>query len=102
MQKSEGEFGTTDVDAAQIADSDLFYFTGYMWDTPAQKEALLHALALCRDSGTRVIFDAADPFAVTRNRNEFLELIDTHVDILFDPRRTWQSTHTDRHRKSRR
>ena len=77
------EFNLDDLNLDYIRTADYFYFTGYMWDTNAQKAAILAALGACRNAGTKIVFDAADPFAVNRNRTEFLQLLDSHVDILF-------------------
>ena len=77
------EFSLDDLDLDLVRNADYFYFTGYMWDTDAQKAAILAALGACRNARTKIVFDAADPFAVNRNRLEFLQLLDSHVDILF-------------------
>lgn len=63
--------------------ADVFHFTGYMWDTPNQKDAVLLALDLSRSYGTLVSFDVADPFAVARNRDAFLGIIANRADIVF-------------------
>ncbi len=72
-----------DLDDEVLAVSSMLYFTGYMWDTDPQKEAVLHAVEVIRGNGGRVAFDLADPFAVNRNRDEFVSLIRTHADIVF-------------------
>ena len=77
------EFSAADMDQSVIGRSTHLYFTGYMWDTSLQKEAVLKAIALCKKRGAKVIFDVADPFAVNRNRAEFIDLIDKHADIVF-------------------
>lgn len=63
--------------------ADYLHFTGYMWDTQSQRDAIMHALTLAKESKTQVSFDVADPFVVARNRDTFLELIATHADIVF-------------------
>jgi sugar/nucleoside kinase (ribokinase family) len=77
------QFGPEDVDRGAIAEADFFHFTGYMWDTENQKEAILLGIDLAREAGTRVVFDVADPFAVSRNRDAFLRLIEEKADIVF-------------------
>jgi sugar/nucleoside kinase (ribokinase family) len=76
-------FSTQDVDFGAIEQAEYLYFTGYMWDTENQKDAIRNAVATAERSGTRVVFDVADPFAVERNRDAFLTLIADHVDIAF-------------------
>ena len=66
-----------------VRNAGLFYFTGYMWDTPQQKSAVRKALEIAKECGMKVAFDLADPFAVGRYRWEFLRLIENHCDIVF-------------------
>ena len=77
------EFGAADMDMGVVECAKFLYFTGYMWDTDLQKKAVLSALQTCRKNGTTVAFDVADPFAVNRNRNEFVKLIEDNADIVF-------------------
>lgn len=59
------------------------FVTGYFWDTPSQKEAMNMALGMTEGLDKGIIFDAADPFAVNRSREDFMWLLDKHVDVLF-------------------
>ncbi len=77
------EYNREDIDEALLAQSNFLYFTGYMWDTDVQKEALQHAIAIARKNGARVVFDVADPFAVSRYRADFLKLLERDVDVVF-------------------
>ncbi len=77
------EFGVEDINPELIAASDYFYFTGYMWDTDNQKNAILRTIEIAEKNGTKIIFDVADPFAVSRNREDFLTLIKNHVYMTF-------------------
>ena len=76
------EYSAGDINPEAIAGADYFFFTGYMWDTPGQKEALLRAVEIAEAAGTRIVFDAADTFAVLRAGEEFSSLIRDHVDIV--------------------
>ena len=76
------EFGPDHVNHDSIADADYFYFTGYMWDTDSQKDAIKAAISTARTNNTKVAFDVADPFCVERHRDDFLDLIKNHVDII--------------------
>lgn len=76
-------FTPEDVDESVVDKADIFYFTGYMWDTENQKNAVLKALKLFKEKGKLVAFDVADPFAVGRYRQTFHELISTYCDIVF-------------------
>jgi sugar/nucleoside kinase (ribokinase family) len=77
------EFGTDDLDEELLRRSRFLYFTGYMWDTEVQKAAIRRALTVAHDAGVTVAFDLADPFAVERYREDFLQLLEDDVDIVF-------------------
>jgi sugar/nucleoside kinase (ribokinase family) len=77
------EYSRDDVDLNAVGEADFFYFTGYMWDTNSQKDALLEAINEARREGTKIVFDLADPFAVQRSRDDFLNMIHHHYDIVF-------------------
>ena len=77
------EYSVEDVDSEKIRRSNSLYFTGYMWDTETQKEALLHAIDIAKDSNTEIIFDVADPFAVSRSKDDFIKLMKNDVDFIF-------------------
>jgi sugar/nucleoside kinase (ribokinase family) len=72
-----------DIVKKSLEAADFFHFTGYMWDTASQKDAILHALEIAHNADVSVTFDIADPFAVGRNRDEFLSLISDHADVVF-------------------
>ena len=75
------KFGIADIQEDAIRDAEYIYFTGYMWDTASQKAALTRAIAIAKEAGTKIIFDAADPFAVQRSNGEFTRLIENNFDI---------------------
>jgi sugar/nucleoside kinase (ribokinase family) len=76
-------YGKADLHVDAVARSRYLYFTGYMWDTDSQKEALLEAITAAKAAGVKIAFDAADPFAVSRNGAEFLKLTKDHFSIIF-------------------
>src|SRR5690606_9538268 len=75
--------GPSDIEPALIADSDVTYLEGYLWDPPSAKEAFLKAANLAHEAGNKVALSLSDPFCVERHRDEFLMLVRDHVDILF-------------------
>jgi sugar/nucleoside kinase (ribokinase family) len=77
------EYSVEDVDEEKIRKSKKLYFTGYMWDTENQKEALTHAIDIAKDSNTEIIFDVADPFAVNRSKDDFIRLMKNDVNFIF-------------------
>ena len=77
------DFGPNDVDANVVANSDITYLEGYLFDPPQAKEAFRSAAAIAHQAGRKVALSLSDPFCVGRHRAEFLDLISGHVDILF-------------------
>lgn len=66
-----------------LADAQVFHFCGYQWDTDGQKAAIRKAIDTAKQAGTKISFDVADPFAVGRNRETFLKVIEEDADIVF-------------------
>lgn len=77
------DLGPEDVDAQLIASARVTYLEGYLWDPPRAKEAFLKAARIAHDAGRRVSLTLSDPFCVERHREEFLDLVSAHVDVLF-------------------
>jgi sugar/nucleoside kinase (ribokinase family) len=77
------ELGPEDIDAGIIADSQVVYLEGYLYDPPRAKEAFKKAAKLAHDAGRKVALSLSDPFCVDRHRDEFMSLVSEHVDILF-------------------
>lgn len=77
------DLGPEDVDEDLIKSSKVIYLEGYLWDPPRAKEAFLKAAAIAHASGGLVSLSLSDPFCVGRYRDEFRELVERHVDILF-------------------
>lgn len=72
-----------DIDEADIADTEIIYFEGYLWDMEPAKKAFLKAMKIAHETGGKVALTLSDSFCVGRFRKEFLELVEHHVDILF-------------------
>ncbi len=77
------EIDPRDVDAARISSSAITYLEGYLWDGEAAKDAIRRAASLARAAGRKVALTLSDPFCVERHRSEFLELVRSHIDVLF-------------------
>lgn len=76
-------YDSIDVIPESAQNADLFYFTGYMWDTEPQQRAVRKVLDMYKQMGKKIAFDLADPFAVGRYRQTFLSLIKDYCDIVF-------------------
>jgi sugar/nucleoside kinase (ribokinase family) len=77
------ELGPEDVEEDKIANSQVVYLEGYLFDPPRAKEAFFKAAEIAKKAGTKVSLTLSDAFCVGRYRAEFLDLIKNHVDILF-------------------
>jgi len=75
--------GPDDIDEKTIADAQVTYMEGYLWDPAEAKKAFLKAAEVAHDADRQVSLSLSDPFCVDRHRAEFRDLVKNHVDILF-------------------
>jgi sugar/nucleoside kinase (ribokinase family) len=71
------------VDADMVGNASVTYLEGYLWDQPEAKAAIRKAAELAHRGRQRVALTLSDPFCVERHRDEFAQLIEDDVDILF-------------------
>jgi sugar/nucleoside kinase (ribokinase family) len=72
-----------DIDAYVIEAAQVTYLEGYLFDKKPAKEAYFRASALAHNAGRKVSLTLSDSFCVDRHRDDFRELVENHVDILF-------------------
>lgn len=72
-----------DIDAELVAESQVTYLEGYLWDPPHAKDAFVKAARIAAEAGRKVALSLSDPFCVDRHRDDFLKLVADHVDVLF-------------------
>jgi sugar/nucleoside kinase (ribokinase family) len=75
--------GPDDVDSATIEGAGITFLEGYLWDPEPAKQAFLRAAKIAHAAGRKVALSLSDPFCVERHREEFRDLVDNHVDVLF-------------------
>lgn len=78
-----GTLEADDVDVELVASAAVLYAEGYLWDAPPAKKALERAFDAAHAAGRRTAFTLSDPFCVDRFREEFVELIDERIDLVF-------------------
>jgi len=78
-----GHLSPNDVDEALIRDSEIIYCEGYLWDREEAKEAMRKAFNIAKEEGSVVSYSLSDSFCVDRHRNDFLDLIKNHANIVF-------------------
>jgi sugar/nucleoside kinase (ribokinase family) len=59
------------------------YREGYLFDPPHAKLAFRKAARIAHAAGRKVALSLSDAFCVNRYRQEFLELVEHDIDILF-------------------
>lgn len=77
------ELGEADIDEPLVAAAKVTYLEGYLWDPPQAKLAFLKAAETAHRAGREVALSLSDPFCVERHREELVQLVENHVDILF-------------------
>jgi len=77
------ELTPDDVDESVVAGAHVVYVEGYLWDRPSMKESVLKAYEYAANSETKISLSLSDSFCVDRFRDEFLDLVENQVDILF-------------------
>ncbi|MEM6781375.1 MAG: adenosine kinase [Pseudomonadota bacterium] len=77
------ELGEHDIDEDIIKRAQVLYLEGYLFDRAQAKAAFRKAAKIAKDNGTKVALTLSDPFCVDRHKEDFMDLVDNHVDILF-------------------
>ncbi len=72
------------LDETAIADAEVLYLEGYLWDPEEPRAAMRRAIAAARNAGRKVAFTLSDAFVIARHGDDFRALIDAgEIDILF-------------------
>jgi len=72
------------LDEAAIADAEILYLEGYLWDPEEPRAAMRRAIAAARDNDRKVAFTLSDAFVIDRHGDDFRAMIDAgEIDILF-------------------
>ncbi len=72
-----------DVDTDLVASAGITYCEGYLWDVQVAKDAIRVAMAAAASAGRTVALALSDSYCVQRHRDEWLDLIEDHVDVVF-------------------
>jgi sugar/nucleoside kinase (ribokinase family) len=80
---ASGALAPADLDEKEIAASAVLYVEGYLWDSPEPKAAITRAMEVAHRAGRKVALTLSDPFCVGRYRQEFRDLFETSLDIIF-------------------
>lgn len=77
------EFGPADLQRDVIADAEVTYLEGYLFDKAEAQQAFREAANIAHDAKRQLALTLSDTFCVERHRAAFLDLIKNEVDILF-------------------
>jgi sugar/nucleoside kinase (ribokinase family) len=75
--------GPADVDSTLVASAAITYCEGYLWDVQVAKDAIRVAMDAAAAAGRTVALALSDSFCVERHRDEWLDLIEDRVDVVF-------------------
>jgi sugar/nucleoside kinase (ribokinase family) len=79
-----------DVPQALVADAEILFLEGYLFDKPAGKQAFKTAALACKSGGGAAGISLSDPFCVDRHRVDFRTLV-TELDYVIGNHEEWQS-----------
>jgi sugar/nucleoside kinase (ribokinase family) len=79
---ASSDLAAKDVDESLVADAQITYLEGYLWDSPSAQDAFRRAAEIAHANGRKVALTLSDSFVVDRHRATFLDLVSGHVDIL--------------------
>jgi sugar/nucleoside kinase (ribokinase family) len=79
---ASSDLAADDVDESVVANAQVTYLEGYLWDSPSAQDAFRRAAEIAHANGRKVALTLSDSFVVDRHRGTFLELVSGHIDIL--------------------
>lgn len=82
------DLGPADVSDDVVADTELLFLEGYLFDKPKGKEAFEHAAKTCQQAGGQAGIALSDPFCVTRHRDDFRRLA-RDLDFVLGNEQEW-------------
>ena len=75
--------GPSDVDTDLVASAAVTYCEGYLWDVQVAKDAIRVAMEASGEAGRTVALALSDSYCVERHRDEWLDLIEDRVHVIF-------------------
>ena len=80
---ASSQFSNTDLDHDLIEQAKFIYLEGYLFDLDAAKTAFKQAAELAHSKGNQVALSLSDAFCVDRHYDDFKQLVETQIDLLF-------------------
>ncbi len=73
----------SDLNVQMIQNAKVTYLEGYLFDRQRAKQAFKQAGEIAHAAGRKTALTLSDPFCVERHRDEFLDLIENNINIVF-------------------
>jgi sugar/nucleoside kinase (ribokinase family) len=77
------DFGSVDLHDGHLSSVQVVYLEGYLWEQPSAKAAMREAIKVAHRGEASVALTLSDPFCVEHHREEFLELLDGELEMVF-------------------
>ena len=71
-----------DINENNIADHELIFLEGYLWDKGISEKMFKHAITIAKKNKVKIAMSLSDIFCVTRHRQDFYNLLKDDLDIL--------------------
>ncbi len=85
------ELGAEDVPEAAVADTEMLFLEGYLYDKDKGKSAFQQAARAVRAGGGQAGIALSDPFCVDRHRDDFRRLVRDELDYVIGNESEWMS-----------
>ena len=72
-----------DLDVHLLENVQILYCEGYIWDIETTKDTIRSAIGIAKGANRTISFTLSDSFCVSRHKDEWIDLINEQVDILF-------------------
>jgi sugar/nucleoside kinase (ribokinase family) len=73
----------SDITEDVIKSAEIIFAEGYLFDNKNSRAAVLKAFEIAKKNGVKVAFSLSDPFCVQRHKEDFVNVSENSVDILF-------------------
>ncbi len=73
----------SEIDFSMFDKSKIVYFEGYLYDTETSKNTILEICKKIKNKNIICSLSLSDSFCIERHKNDFLNLIREHIDIVF-------------------
>jgi len=73
----------SEIDADLLAQSQVSYIEGYLWDAEQPRAACIEAFEQSKRLGVKAAFTFSDAFLIDRFAKEFHDIVDEYCDIIF-------------------